>query len=128
MDFTRSSSHFVSFNENGSPKAACATMDVPSKKLVGRTPLVRSMIWDGIAKSPGLISSRREPTAENARMARTPRDFRAAMLARAGTAEGAMLWPIPCLARKATWVPEGRAQMVIGELGKPQGYIKQLNE
>ena len=37
---------------------------------------------------PGLISSRREPTAENARMARTPRDLSADMLAREGTAEG----------------------------------------
>lgn len=89
--FTRPSNHLVSFNEKGSPKAACATMEVPSKKLAGRTPLVLSMIWDGIAKSPGRTSSRREPTAEKARMARTPKDFKAAMLARAGTADGLML-------------------------------------
>lgn len=122
--FTRSSNHLLSFKENGSPKAACATMDVPSKKLAGRTPLVRSMIWDGMAKSPGLTSSRRDPTAEKARMARTPRDLRAAMLARAGTAEGAMLCPVPCLARKATCLPEGRAQMAMGELGNPQGCFR----
>ena len=39
---------------------------------------------------PGNISSRREPTAENATMARTPRDVRADMLAREGTREGAI--------------------------------------
>ena len=43
------------------------------------------------SKSPGRTSSRREPTAEKARMARTPKDFKAAMLARAGTADGLML-------------------------------------
>ena len=41
---------------------------------------------------PGEISSRREPTAENARMARTPRDLRADKLAREGTAEGESAW------------------------------------
>ena len=44
---------------------------------------------------PGDISSRREPTAENARIARTPRDLRADMLAREGTADGEMTWPGP---------------------------------
>ena len=46
-------------------------------------------------KDPGDISSRREPTAENARMARTPRDLRADILAREGTADGAITWPGP---------------------------------
>jgi hypothetical protein len=58
-------------------------------------PLVLSIIWEGKMKDPGEISSRREPTAENARMVRTPRDLRAAILAREGTAEGAMTWPFP---------------------------------
>ena len=44
---------------------------------------------------PGDISSRREPTAENARMARTPRDLSADILAREGTEEGEMAWPGP---------------------------------
>jgi hypothetical protein len=43
------------------------------------------------------------------------------MFARAGTADGLKVCPCPCLARKATLVPEGRAAMVIGEEGKPQG-------
>jgi len=80
------------------------------------------MIWVGRTKDPGLISSRREPTAENAIMARTPRDLRAAMLAREGTEEGEMVCPLPCRARKAIWVPVGREQIVIGELGKPHGW------
>ena len=79
------------------------------------------MIWVGRTKDPGEISSRREPTAEKAMMARTPRDFRAAMLARPGMEEGGMTCPWPCRARKATRVPEGRAAIVMGELGKPQG-------
>lgn len=35
-------------------------------------------------------------------MARTPKDLRAAMLAREGTAEGLISWPVPCRAMKAT--------------------------
>lgn len=42
----------------------------------------------GSAKCPGAISSRREPTALNASIVRTPKDLRAAILARAGTVEG----------------------------------------
>ena len=80
------------------------------------------MICVGRTKSPGAISSRRDPTAEKASTAFTPRDLNAAMLARAGTAEGLMEWPGPWRARKATWVPDGRAQMEMGELGKPHGY------
>jgi len=48
------------------------------------------------------------------------------MLARAGTVEGWKVWPWPCRARKATRVPEGREQIAIGELGKPQGWTGQL--
>ena len=55
-------------------------------------------------------------------MTRTPRDLRAAMLAREGTTDGEMLWPLPWRVRKAIWVPVGREQMVIGELGNPQGW------
>jgi len=40
---------------------------------------------------PGAISSRRDPTAEKARMTRTPSDLSAAMLAREGTSEGWMM-------------------------------------
>jgi hypothetical protein len=75
------------------------------------------MIWVGRTKVPGEISSRRDPTAEKARMARTPRDFKAAMLAREGTAEGGMECPWPCRARNAMRVPDGREEIVIGELG-----------
>ena len=88
---TRASSHLTRRVVKGSPNAACATMLVPSKKLAGRTPLVRSMIWLGRTKSPGASSSRREPTAEKARIVRTPRDLSAAMFARAGTEEGGMV-------------------------------------
>jgi hypothetical protein len=84
--------------------------------------LVRSMICAASTKSPGAISSRSEPTALKASTARTPSDFNAAMFARAGTADGEMLWPGPWRARKATFVPEGRAQIVMGEEGRPHGY------
>jgi hypothetical protein len=72
---------------------------------------------------PGVISSRREPTAENARMARTPRDLSADMLAREGTEEGLSAWLGPWRATKATRVREGegRDAIVIGEDGKPHG-------
>ncbi len=83
--------------------------------------MVRSIIWVGIAKEPGEISSRREPTAEKATMALTPSDLSAAMLARAGTADGAIVCPVPWRARNATCVPDGREQMDIGEEGKPHG-------
>ena len=99
-------------------------MEVPSKKDEGRTPLVRSMICVGRANEPGEISSRREPTAEKARMARTPRDLSAATFAREGTAEGEMVCPGPWRARKATRVPDGSEQIVIGELGTPQGWMR----
>jgi hypothetical protein len=118
---TCSSSHAVRRSENGSPNAACATTDVPSKKLTGRTPFVRSITCAASAKSPGAISSRSEPTAEKARITRAPSDFSAATFARAGTAEGAMVWPGPCRARKATRVPDGSAQMVMGDEGSPHG-------
>lgn len=72
-------------------------------------------------KSPGAISSRSEPTAEKARIAFTPRDLRAEIFARDGTLVGEMIWPLPWRARKAILVPDGKEQMVIGELGKPQG-------
>ena len=118
---TRVSSQRTNFPLNGSPNAACATIDVPSKKEEGRIPLVRSIICVGRTKEPGERSSRREPTAEKARMTRTPSDLRAAMLARDGTAEGAIECPCPCLARNAMRVPDGREDIVIGALGKPQG-------
>lgn len=72
-------------------------------------------------KSPGAISSRREPTAEKARIALTPRDLRADIFALEGTSLGDMVCPLPWRARKAIFVPDGKVQMVIGELGKPQG-------
>ena len=79
------------------------------------------MICVGSENVPGGISSRREPTALKANMTRTPRDFRAAMLARAGTAVGFMVCPAPCRARKAMRVPEGREEIVMGEEGNPHG-------
>jgi len=101
----------------GSPNCACATMFSPWKKLAGRTPFVRSMICEGMAKSPGRISSRSEPTAENATMRRTPRDFKAAMFARAGTSDGEIECPFPWRVRKATSVPPGALEMIMGALG-----------
>jgi hypothetical protein len=74
--------------EKGSPKVAWATIFVPSKKLDWRTPLVLSMIWSGIIKSPGRISSLSDPTAEKASIALTPRCFNAAILAAKGTTLG----------------------------------------
>ncbi len=50
------------------------------------------------------------------------------MLARAGTADGEMVCPIPCRARKATWIPEGREQIDMGDEGKPQGWKKRALE
>lgn len=87
---------------------------------------MRSMICVGRTNDPGAISSRREPTAEKARMARTPSDLRAAMFAREGTADGEIVCLVPCRARNAMRVPEGRDEMVIGELGYPQGYLLRL--
>lgn len=72
-------------------------------------------------KSPGAISSRSEPTAEKARIVFTPSNLRAETFARDGTLVGEMVWPLPWRARKAILVPDGNEQMVIGELGKPQG-------
>lgn len=91
-----------------------------SKKVNGRMPLVRSMIWSGMTKSMGLMSSRRDPTAEKAMMLRTPMERRAAMLARAGTSCGANWWWMPWRARKATGTPLCRA-MRMGDDGKPHG-------
>lgn len=85
------------------------------------------MIWSGTTKSRGLISSCRLPTAENAMMERTPRERRAAMLAREGTSCGASSWCRPCRERKAMGmgaplpVGEGWCRMVMGEEGEPQG-------
>ena len=56
-----------------------------SKNVQPRTPLVRSMIWSGRRKSRGRMYSWREPTAEKAMIVRTPRERKAAMLAREGT-------------------------------------------
>ena len=105
----------------GFPNAAWATMVVPSKKLAGRTPFVRSIICEGRMKSPGAISSRSEPTAENARIAFIPSDLRAEIFARDGILLGEMIWPFPWRARKAILVPDGKVKMDIGALGKPQG-------
>jgi hypothetical protein len=80
------------------------------------------MIWSGMMKCPGAISSRSDPTAENATMASQPRCLRAAMLARAGTSVGEMVCEGPCREMKAIRAPEGREEMVIGEEGFPHGY------
>ena len=92
---TRLSNQATSLVLKGSPNAAWATMLVPSKKLAGRMPFVRSMTWEGRMKSPGAISSRSEPTAEKANIAFTPRDLRAEIFARDGTLLGEMVWPLP---------------------------------
>ena len=118
---TRGASHLMNLLLKGSPNIVCATIDVSWKNDAGRTPFVRSMICEGRMNAPGEISSRREPTAEKATMARTPSDLSAAMFARPGTAEGLMTCPTPWRAMNATWVPEGRLAMVMGELGNPHG-------
>lgn len=97
-------------------------MLVPSKNEEGLIPFVLSIIWEGMTKSPGRISSRKDPTAENATIALTPSDLRAAIFARVGTEDGLMLWAVPCRAMKATRTPDGRAEMVMGELGNPHGW------
>jgi hypothetical protein len=56
-------------------------------------------------------------------MALTPICLRAAMLARAGTSVGVMVWLVPCREMKAIWSPEGREEMVMGEEGLPHGYL-----
>lgn len=117
VSFTSGVIASISWLSNGSPNIACATTPVSSKKEAGRMLFVRSMIWLGMMKSPGAISSRREPTALNATMAFTPTDERAAILALAGTAEGLIECATPCRARKAMRVPFGRDAMVMGELG-----------
>ena len=108
-DWMRGRMKEVSPRENGSPNMAWATIE-PSKKVEGRMPwvvetriscaalreraseltLVLSMIWSGTTMSPGRTSSRRDPTAEKATIALTPRRLRAAILARALTEEGGM--------------------------------------
>jgi hypothetical protein len=45
------------------------------------------------------------------------------MLARNGMADGEMTCPAPCRDKNAMRVPEGRDEMVIGELGYPHGLI-----
>ena len=102
---------------NGSPNEACATTPVPSKKVDFLIPFVRSMIWFGNTKSPGAISSLREPTAENAMMERTPMALREAMLAREGTLVGEWEWEEPCRGKKAILAPDGREDTVIGAEG-----------
>lgn len=82
------------------------------------------MICDGTTKSFGAISSRSEPTAEKARMVRTPRCFSAAMLAVDGTCDGEIECVRPWRARNATSVPESVRAMLIGDDGKPQGCVR----
>ena len=81
---------------------------------MGRTPLVRSIICEGMTNDPGAISSRKDPTAEKAMIARTPKDLRAAILALEGMFEGEMVWPGPWRAKNAMRAPEGRAAIVTG--------------
>ena len=79
------------------------------------------MICEGRINDPGTISSLKDPTAEKAMSARTPKDLRAAILALEGTLEGEMVWLRPWRARNATRVPEGREAIVIGLDGCPHG-------
>lgn len=116
---------FAKRGEKGSPKGTCPTIPV-SKKVKGRMPFVRSMIWSGRTKSRGLMASWREPTAEKAITVRTPMWRRAAMLAREGTSWGAISWWRPWREMKAMGMGlpvdgEGWWRIVIGEEGLPQG-------
>lgn len=106
---------------NGLPNIEWTTSPSPRKNVSSLIPFVRSMIWSGMTKWPGAISSRSEPTAENATMAWTPMCFRAAMLARPGTSVGVMVCARPWREMKAMSAPEGRDEMVMGEEGLPQG-------
>ncbi|KAH3686159.1 hypothetical protein WICPIJ_002868 [Wickerhamomyces pijperi] len=54
-------------------------------------------------------------------MALTPIDFKAAMLAMAGTSVGKVSWWTPCLAKKATLKPEAVLEIVMAEDGAPHG-------
>lgn len=78
--------------------------------------------------SPGLTSSLSEPTAEKATMALMPRCLSAAMLARAGTLEGGIVWCGPCREMKArrTVLPSPvlRAAIVMGDEGLPHGCLE----
>jgi hypothetical protein len=56
-------------------------------------------------------------------MACTPRDLRAAMLARTGTSEGVMVWWGPWREMKAISAPLGSAEIVMGDEGLPQGVV-----
>ncbi len=94
----------ASFSSNGSPNMTCPTTPV-SKNVKGRMPLVLSMIWSGMKKSRGWISSCKLPTAEKAIMVRTPIDLRAAIFARELTSWGANSWWTPWRLRKATLCP-----------------------
>lgn len=55
-----------------------------------------------MTKSRGAISSRNEPTAVKAMIARTPICFKAAIFASEGTPDGGIECVRPCRARKAT--------------------------
>ena len=120
---TRGATNLLSLFEKGSPNIECTTRPSPRKKVSCRIPLVRSMIWSGMTKWPGAISSRKEPTAEKATMAWTPICLSAAMLARAGTSVGVMVCARPCREMKAISAPEGSLEMVIGEDGFPHGWL-----
>ena len=111
---------------NGSPNIECTTNPSPRKKVSSRIPFVRSMIWLGMTKCPGAISSRSDPTAEKAMMAWHPMDLSAAMLARAGTSVGVMVCAGPWRERKAMRAPEGSLEMVMGEEGLPHGWRHEL--
>lgn len=75
-------------------------------------------------RSPGAISSCKDPTALNPTMALTPRDLNAAMLALEGTVEGVIWWLTPCRAMNAISSPLGRAKMAMGEEGLPHGWCR----
>ena len=55
-------------------------------------PLVLMVIWEDKMNDPGEISSQREPTAENMRVAQTPRDLKADILVWERTVEGESAW------------------------------------
>jgi hypothetical protein len=59
------------------------------------------MNWSGITTSPALKSSFREPTAARAKIRETPSFFKASMFARKFILWGGMVWPFPCLGRRA---------------------------
>ena len=81
------------------------------------------MNWSVKTMSPGMYSSRSEPTVDGASMRLTPSCFSAWMFARAGMSVGRMACFLPCLGRNATFLPFN-SPMVMASEGFPYGVSR----